>query len=126
MQKTRWEDEEQVRQVPYTVQRIEYEERVEETPVQVCRYVSETKAVQVPRTVGKWVAYQTNRLVPRTVTMRVPLNGSYDGIVYEGPTTSYYAPLYLPPATSVKKVETKKVGTQVRADPRPAQAGRGT
>jgi len=39
----RWEEQEQVRQVPYTVQRIEYDERVEQVPVRTCRYVSETK-----------------------------------------------------------------------------------
>jgi hypothetical protein len=119
--KVRWEEEEHVRQVPYEVRRIEYEEVVEETPVRVCRYVTETSTVQVPRTVGKWVAYQTMRQVPRTVTMRVPLNGSYDGIIYEGPVTSFEAPLYLPPAgTTRQRIETKRPAAQPpkpKADP---------
>jgi hypothetical protein len=113
IRKVRWEEEEQVRQVPYEVRRVEYEEHVEETPVRVCRYVTETSAVQVPRTVGKWVAYQTMRQVPRTVTMRVPLNGSYDGIIYQGPVTSFEAPLHLPPAgTTRRRIEMKKAVPQ--------------
>jgi hypothetical protein len=100
VQTVRYEDEEHVRQVPYTVQRIEYEEQITETPVKVCRYVSETSAVQVPKTVGRWEAVQTTRLVPRTVTMRVPLNGWYDSVVYEGPVTTYEAPVTLPPLSS--------------------------
>lgn len=117
VQRVRWEEEEQVRQIPYTVQRIETEEVVEQVPVRVCRYVTETKTVSVPRTVGRWVSQTSNRLVPRTVTMRVPLNGTYDGVVYEGPTTSYYAPLTLPPATSVRRAESKKEPTPAAPKP---------
>ena len=85
------------------MQRIEYEEQVEQIPVQVMRQVSETKTIQVPRTVGRWVAVESTRLVPRVVTMRVPLDGWYDDVIYEGPTTSY-SPGTTLPSTTTRKV----------------------
>jgi hypothetical protein len=87
----RWEEEVQVRQIPYTVQRIEYEDVVEDVPVKVCRYVTETRDVSVPRTVGKWVQQTSMRLQPRIETYRVQLGVAYDSPVYSAPPgTTYY------------------------------------
>jgi hypothetical protein len=113
----RWEEEEQVRHVPYTVQRSRVSGSCRAESGAGLPLCERDKGGAVPRTVPKWVAYTSTRMVPRTVTMRVPLNGSYDGVVYEGPTTSYFAPLSAPPVTSVRRVELKKEPTPAAPKP---------
>ena len=125
VQTTRWEQQEMVRQIPVTTQRIEYEEKVEETPVQVCRMVAETSTVQVPRTEAKWVAETGYRMQPRLVAMRVPLDGTYDSVVYEGATQSVQMPVLSPtgpvvPGESRRLIESRVIPQASGGQPTPA------
>ncbi|WP_425618821.1 hypothetical protein NA78x_002537 [Anatilimnocola sp. NA78] len=92
---TRFEREEIIRPVQVTVQKIVTEEVTEDYNVQVQRINYEVRKVQVPRTVNKWVEYTAYRMVPKTVMMKVPV-GSYEGVIEDGATTTFYAPASAP------------------------------
>jgi hypothetical protein len=93
VQVLRWEPQQVTRKVPVTHQRIEYEDRVESIPVQVLKTVAEPATVEVRKVVPKWVAYTSTRRVAKQVWLRVPI-GVDVGATYAAPQ---YAPSGLTP-----------------------------